>query len=194
MATRCTEMETVSKKNQTHARFAPAGTGWFSVLEEHVRPLPALIQSEASAVMSAETVTMATGNTEMGRDLLKTVKNVRVLVVQWDVWKYLVPVWPAPIQWCITAVLLVVTVWLRVGGLLMATVYRTSVTLAGLVSVRYHVGLDARKPVFGGLWITQAQTRLSILTVWSAPLLFAFWKVSYINLLQVIFQISSWSL
>ena len=92
METRCTEMETGSKKNQTPARFAPAGTGWFSVLEEHARPLPALIQLEASAVMNAETVTMATGNTEMGKDLLKTVKNVHVLVVMLDVWKNLAPV------------------------------------------------------------------------------------------------------
>ena len=40
-----------------------------------------------------------------------------------------------------------------------------------------HMGLDARKPVFGVLRITQAQTSLRIHTVLSAPLLFAFWKV-----------------
>ena len=32
--------------------------------------------------------------------------------------------------------------------------------------------LDARKPVFGGLWTTKSQTSLHIHTVWSAPLLF----------------------
>ena len=53
------------------------------------------------------------------------------------------------------------------------------------------IGLDARKPVFGGLQSTQAQTSLHIYVVWSAPLLFAIWKVSYINLLQVKFEFSS---
>ena len=52
----------------------------------------------------------------------------------------------------------------------------------------HHMGLDVRKPVFGGLWTTQAQTSLRIHAVWSAPLLFAFWKVLYVNLLQVKFQ------
>ena len=50
------------------------------------------------------------------------------------------------------------------------------------------MGLDARKPVFSGLRTTQAQTSLRIRAVWSAPLLFAFWKVSYVNLLQVNFN------
>ena len=49
----------------------------------------------------------------------------------------------------------------------------------------HHMGHDARKPVFRCLWITLAQTSLRIRAVWSAPLLFAFWKVSYVNLLQV---------
>ena len=48
----------------------------------------------------------------------------------------------------------------------------------------HHMGVNARKPVFGGLPTTQAQTRLCIRTDWSAPLLFAFWKVLYLNLLQ----------
>ena len=42
----------------------------------------------------------------------------------------------------------------------------------------------ARKPVFGGLRIAQAQTSLRIRAVWSAPLLFAFWEESYLGLLQ----------
>ena len=57
--------------------------------------------------------------------------------------------------------------------------------------LKKHAGLDARKPVFGGLGTTQAQTSLPIRAVRSAPLLFAFWKVSYVNLLQVKFQFSS---
>ena len=43
------------------------------------------------------------------------------------------------------------------------------------------MGLDVRKPVFGGLGTTQAQTCLHICAVWSAPLLFAFLKVQYVN-------------
>ena len=57
-----------------------------------------------------------------------------------------------------------------------------------------YMGLDARKPVFGVLRITQAQTSLRIRAIWSAPLLFAFWKVRYVNLPQVKFQFSSLSL
>ena len=52
------------------------------------------------------------------------------------------------------------------------------------------MGPDARKPVFGGLRTTQAQTSLRICAVWSAPLLFPFWKLSYVNLMQVKFQFS----
>ena len=50
------------------------------------------------------------------------------------------------------------------------------------------MGLDARKPVFGGLWTTKAQTSLRIRAAWSVPLLFANWKVSYLDLLQAKFQ------
>ena len=53
------------------------------------------------------------------------------------------------------------------------------------------MGLDARKPVLNGLRTTQAQTSLRIRAVWSAPLLFAFWKLSYVDLLQVKFLFSS---
>ena len=51
-------------------------------------------------------------------------------------------------------------------------------------------GLDARKTVFRGLRISQAQTSLRIRAVRSAPLLFAFWQVSYLGLLQAKFQTS----
>ena len=48
--------------------------------------------------------------------------------------------------------------------------------------------LNARKHVFGGLRTTKVQTSLSIRAVWSAaPLLFAYWNVSYLDLLQVNF-------
>ena len=55
----------------------------------------------------------------------------------------------------------------------------------------YNMGLGARKPVFSGWRTTKAQTSLGIPAVWSAPLLFAYWKVSYLNLLQAKFQFSS---
>ena len=45
------------------------------------------------------------------------------------------------------------------------------------------MGRVARKPVFVGLQ-TKAQTSLRIGAVWSVPLLFAYWKVSYLDLLQ----------
>ena len=54
------------------------------------------------------------------------------------------------------------------------------------------MGLGATKPVFGGLRSTQAQTSLRIRAVWSAPLLIAYWKVSYIDLLLAKFQYSSY--
>ena len=50
--------------------------------------------------------------------------------------------------------------------------------------------LDRRKPVFRGLQTTMAQN-LHISTDLLAPLLFANWKVSYLNLLLVIFQFNS---
>ena len=43
-------------------------------------------------------------------------------------------------------------------------------------------GLDRRTPFFQGLRTTKAQTSLHTHAVWSAPLSFAFWKVSYQNL------------
>ena len=46
------------------------------------------------------------------------------------------------------------------------------------------VGLEARKHVFGYLQTTKGQTSLHIVAVWSAPLLFAYWKVSHLDLLQ----------
>ena len=53
-----------------------------------------------------------------------------------------------------------------------------------IVLPKLYMGLDARKPVFGDLRTT----------VRSAPLLFAYWKESYLDLLQANFQFSSWSL
>ena len=60
-----------------------------------------------------------------------------------------------------------------------------------IVLIRSNMGLDVRKPVFGDLGTTKAQTSLRICAVWSAPLLFAYWKVSYLDLLQTKFQFSS---
>ena len=55
----------------------------------------------------------------------------------------------------------------------------------------YHMGLDVRIPVFGGWRTTKTHTSLRICAVWSAPLLFAYLKVSYLDLPQAKFQISS---
>ena len=55
------------------------------------------------------------------------------------------------------------------------------------------MGLDARKPVFGGLQATKAQTSLHMRAVSSATLLFAYLKV-YQNLLQAKFHYSGWFL
>ena len=69
--------------------------------------------------------------------------------------------------------------------------YRPISLTCVLCKVLEHMGLGARKPVFGGLRTTKAQTSLRIRAVWSAPLLFAYWKVSYLDLLQAKFQFSS---
>ena len=46
-----------------------------------------------------------------------------------------------------------------------------------------HKGLDARKPVLGGMRATKAQTSLRIRAVLSAPWLFANWISPYLSLL-----------
>ena len=51
--------------------------------------------------------------------------------------------------------------------------------------------LGAREPVHGGGQTTKAQTSLCIPAVWSASLLFAYCKVSYLDLLRAKFQLSS---
>ena len=51
--------------------------------------------------------------------------------------------------------------------------------------------LVVTKPVFGDLRTAKAQTRLRIRADLSEPLLFAYWKVLYLNLLQASFQYSS---
>ena len=53
------------------------------------------------------------------------------------------------------------------------------------------LGLEARKPVFGGLGTTQAQTSVRIRADWSAPLLLAYREESYLDLLRAKFQFSS---
>ena len=55
-------------------------------------------------------------------------------------------------------------------------------------SVYYDMGLVARKPVFRCLRTTKTQTSLRIPVVWSAPLLFAFWKAPYLSLLKTKFN------
>ena len=50
------------------------------------------------------------------------------------------------------------------------------------------MGLNTSKPVFEGVRTTKAQTSLCIRTDWSAPVLFANLKESYLNLLKANFQ------
>ena len=52
------------------------------------------------------------------------------------------------------------------------------------------MGLNARKPVFGGLGTTMAQTGLRICAAWSASLLFAYVIEAFRNLLQAKFHYS----
>ena len=59
------------------------------------------------------------------------------------------------------------------------------------IDAKSHKGLDTSKPVFGGLQATEVQTSLRILAVWSVHLMFAHWKVSYLDLLCAKFQFSS---
>ena len=54
-----------------------------------------------------------------------------------------------------------------------------------------HIGLVARKSVFGGLPTTKAQTSLCIRAVLSAPLVFIYWRAAYLGLLRAKFQFSS---
>ena len=59
------------------------------------------------------------------------------------------------------------------------------------VIMGHYLGLDTRKPVFAGLRKQNAKTSLRIPVVWSAPLLFANWKVLYVDLQQAKIQFSS---
>ena len=54
-----------------------------------------------------------------------------------------------------------------------------------LPCMRDYMDLVEKKPVFGSFGITKSQTSLCIRAVWSAPLLFAFWKAPCLSLLQV---------
>ena len=53
------------------------------------------------------------------------------------------------------------------------------------------LGLDARKPVFG---VCEQQRHRPTWAAGSRPLLFAYWKVSYLNLLKVNFKFSNYPL
>ena len=50
---------------------------------------------------------------------------------------------------------------------------------------------STRENLSSGVCEQHRQTSLHIHAVWSMPLLFSFWKVSYVNLLQMKFQLSS---
>ena len=60
-----------------------------------------------------------------------------------------------------------------------------------MIPVLLYMGLDARNPIFKGVWTARAQTSLCVYAVWSAPLFFAYWTVSYLELLWAKFKFSS---
>ena len=68
---------------------------------------------------------------------------------------------------------------------ILGRVWYLIVSIPDLCNLTY---LDARKPVFIGLQTIKAQTSLPICAVWSAPLLFAYLIVSYLNLLSCYMQ------
>ena len=53
----------------------------------------------------------------------------------------------------------------------------------------YYLGLDARKPDIVVWKTTKVQSSMHICTVWSAPLLLAFWKVNWQHFLYPNFKI-----
>ena len=53
------------------------------------------------------------------------------------------------------------------------------------------MGRVGTKPVFGGLPTTKAQTNLRVHADRLAPMIFAYWEVSYLDLLRAKFQFSS---
>ena len=76
--------------------------------------------------------------------------------------------------------------------MLYAYVFRTHDTFINLHwdKKKKYLGLGTWKPVLG-VRKTNAQTSLRISVDWSAPFSFAFWEVSFLELLQVKFQFSS---
>ena len=74
---------------------------------------------------------------------------------------------------------------------LQSRVVRDRLIKKSILDVLLHIGLDARKPVFGGVRTTKAQASLRIHAGLSAPLLFANQKVPYQDLLHAKFKFSS---
>ena len=62
--------------------------------------------------------------------------------------------------------------------------------IIGYLASKY-MGLDARKPVFGGVVNNKGADQPAHPRGLSAPLLLAYWKVSYLDLLGAKFQFSS---
>ena len=60
---------------------------------------------------------------------------------------------------------------------------------------RKYLGLNVRKPVFRDLQTTEAQTSMCICAVWPVPLLFVYWKVSYLEVTtsEISISLCSWA-
>ena len=70
-----------------------------------------------------------------------------------------------------------------------------SLRFSGKVPIWYRqIGPQHEKTCLLSLWIIKVQTSMCICAVWSAHLFFAHWKVSYLDLLQVKYRFSSYSL
>ena len=66
--------------------------------------------------------------------------------------------------------------------------WKCCLLFTSIVYIHIHFSLDAWKPVFRSFRTTKVQTSLRIHADWSAPLLFIFRKVPYLNL-----QCSKWN-
>ena len=86
-------------------------------------------------------------------------------------------------------------IFVKISGFKVCCLYSVNIIKHFMhICGHYYMGIVVTKAVFEGVRTTKVQTSLRICTVRSAPLLFAFWKVSYLNLLQANLHFSSQSL
>ena len=111
------------------------------------------------------------------RAILLVIQLVNILVTQVAITLAILPVITPATRLDIPVILLVIRLATIAGTLAHAIINQQLILdflLILLTSSK--MGPKARKPVFRGLRTTKAQTSLLIRAVWSAPLLFAYWK------------------